>query len=114
MISRITVNSWYLTHIFEINESSIIGDWYFPGYQLVSSVFASFFALTAAAVSLIYALSHKKKMFLTELKRFTKGNKPTDYQSMNSYLEQEEKSSEDDNQDHDMYHAIGATTDDQS
>jgi hypothetical protein len=33
---------------------------------------------------------------------------------MNSYLDQEEKSSEDENPDNDMYHAIGATTYDPS
>jgi len=70
--------------------------------------------LAATVVSLMYALTHKKKMFKSESKRVTQGNKPTDHQSMNSYLDQEEKSSEDENPDNDMYHAIGATTYDPS
>ena len=57
IISRITVNLWYLNHLVDISDSFNNGTWLYPMYQLITSVLATFFPLGATVASLLYALS---------------------------------------------------------
>ena len=57
IVSRITVNTWLLYHSQDIDDSLNNGDWLYPGYQLITSLFATFFPLAATVGSLLYALS---------------------------------------------------------
>ena len=57
IISRITVNLWYLNHLVDIDDSFYNGTWLYPMYQLITSVLATFFPLGATVASLLYALS---------------------------------------------------------
>lgn len=56
IVSRVTVNLWYLNHLQDIEDSAEDGSWLYPGYQLITSLFATFFPLAATVVSLLYAL----------------------------------------------------------
>ena len=57
IVSRITVNTWLINHLQDIEDSLNNGDWLYPGYQLITCLFATFFPLAATVVSLLYALS---------------------------------------------------------
>jgi hypothetical protein len=56
IVSRVSVNLWYLNHLQDIEDSSADGSWLYPAYQLITSLFATFFPLAATVVSLLYAL----------------------------------------------------------
>lgn len=91
IVSRVSVNIWYLNHLQDIDISFNEGTWLFPIYQLITSIFASLFPLAATVVSLLYAVSQKRKMFKVDHKRNSSRNKVTDHQSINSFLGDEEK-----------------------
>lgn len=71
IVSRITVNIWYLNHLQDIEDSFNNGTWLYPIYQLITSVLATFFPLGATVGSLLYALSQKRKMFKVDSKHLS-------------------------------------------
>lgn len=71
IISRVTVNIWYLNHLQDIEDSFNDGTWLYPIYQLITSLFATFFPLAATVVSLLYAVSQKRRMFKVDSKHLS-------------------------------------------
>lgn len=93
IISRISMNVFLYLFQASIDESYSIGSWLYPGYQLLSSFMSSLFPIAAIIGSLLYAITHKKRM-VSVAERTTQVKRKGARDSMQSLLEHEEGSGE--------------------